>query len=233
MRIGILEDDAAQAAIYKLLFSTDQFEQEIYGTTSDFLDALKHEQFDILIIDWMLPEGTAEEALKWVRANLGWDIPVICVTSCKEEADVVNVLNLGADDYFIKSPKYFELQARVQALARRSQAGRPTVLHFGPYEIHQDNQEIVFSGKTVDLTQKEYELACYLFKNPNRLLSRIHLLENIWGLMADVDTRTVDTHISRIRRKLEFSNPQNNWDILTVYGYGYRLLNTVESSPPE
>lgn len=231
MRIGILEDDAAQAAIYKLLFPKDQYQQEIYGTISAFLDALKQEQFDLLLIDWMLPDGTAEDALKWIRANLGWDIPVICVTSRKDEADVVNVLQLGADDYFVKSSKHFELLARVQSLARRSQLGRPTVLHFDPYEIHQENQEIIFLGKKADLTQKEFELACYLFKNPNRLLSRVHLLENIWGLMAELDTRTVDTHISRIRRKLELSSSQNGWDISTVYGYGYRLINTEEANP--
>lgn len=231
MRIGILEDEAIQAAIYKLLFSTDQYQHKIFGTVSAFLDALKHEHFDLLLIDWILPDGTAEDALKWIRENLGWDIPVICVTSCEDESDVVNVLNLGADDYFIKSAKYFELLARVQSLARRSQVGRPAVLHFGPYEIHQENQEIIIAGKTVDLTQKEFELASFLFKHPNRLLSRMHILENIWGTIAEVDTRTVDTHISRIRRKLELPSPQYGWDIITIYGYGYRLVNTTAANP--
>ncbi len=228
MRLGILEDDAVQASIYKLLFSNVPYQHEIFGTVSEFLEALKHEQFDLLLIDWILPDGTAEDALKWVRANLGWHIPVICVTSCNDESDVVNALNLGADDYFVKSSKHFELLARIQSLSRRSLSGRQEVLHFGPYEIHQSNQEIIVSGKKAGLTQKEFELACYLFKNPDRLLSRIDLLKNIWGMMADVDTRTVDTHISRIRRKLDLTSSQNEWDILTVYGYGYRLINTAE-----
>jgi len=228
MRIGILEDEATQAAIYKLIFSPAQYQYEIYGTISAYLDALKHEQFDLLLLDWILPDGTAEEVLKWIRENIGWHMPVICVTSCDDETDVVKVLNLGADDYFVKSEKHFELLARIESLARRIGGSAPDVLHFGPYEIRKDNQEIMVAGKKANLTQKEFELACYLFQNANKLLSRVHLLEKIWSLMAEVDTRTVDTHISRIRRKLKLS-PQNGWDLLTVYGYGYRLhLNQAE-----
>lgn len=92
----------------------------------------------------MLPDGTAGEALKWIRENLSWHIPIICVTSRNSEADVVNVLHMGADDYFVKSSRHFEL------------------------------------------------LASYLFQNQNKLLSRIHLLEKIWGLSAEIDTRTVN-----------------------------------------
>lgn len=225
MRIGILEDEATQKAIYKLLLASTQYEYEIYDSIASFQHAIKYERYDLLLIDWILPDGTAENTLKWIRENLGWDIPVICVTSCNDESDVVKVLNLGADDYFVKSVKHFELLARIQSLLRRAQAKQPQVLHFGPYEINQQNQEIAVSGKAVELTQKEFELANYLFRNPNKLLSRVHLLEKIWSLMAEVDTRTIDTHISRLRRKLKFS--ESSWDIQTVYGYGYRLISTT------
>lgn len=83
-------------------------------------------------------------------------------------------------------------------------------------------RSILANGKPVDLTQKEFELACYMFLKPGKLLSRVHLLEKLWGLHADVDTRTVDTHVSRIRRKLDI-RPEHGWQIIPVYGYGYRI----------
>ena len=135
---------------------------------------------------------------------------------------------MGADDYFVKSSRYFELLARIESLARRSQEQHATTNtnpHFGSYEIDHENQTIIVAGKHVELTQKEFALVCYLFQNQNKLLSRVHLLEKIWGLAAEIDTRTVDTHISRIRHKLSFSS-QKEWDISTIYGYGYRLQRT-------
>ncbi len=222
MRLAILEDEATQISIYELLFSPTRHQYEFFGTIASFMEALKREKFDLLIIDWILPDGTAEEVLKWVRKTLDWHIPVICVTSRNNESDVVSALHMGADDYFVKSPRYFELLARIESLGRRSREKQSAAnLRFGSYEIDQANQEIILAGKAVGLTQKEFALACYLFQNPNKLLSRVHLLEKIWGLAAEIDTRTIDTHISRIRNKLNFT--QNDWDISTIYGYGYRL----------
>lgn len=98
----------------------------------------------------------------------------------------------------------------------------PSQLKLGAYEINQQDREIRLNGKAVELTQKEYELACYLFQNPARLLSRVHLLEALWGLQAEIDTRTVDTHVSRLRHKLKIV-PENGWEIISIYGYGYRM----------
>ena len=229
MRLGILEDEATQISIYELLFSSTQYQYDFFETIAAFLAALKQEKYDLLIIDWMLPDGTAEEAIKWVRKNIDWRVPIICVTSRNNESDVVNALHLGADDYFVKSQRYFELLARIDSLARRVREKQETTnLQFGLYKIKPNDQEITFAGKNAGLTQKEFALARYLFQNPNKLLSRVHLLEKIWGLAAEIDTRTVDTHISRLRSKLGLS-PQSDWDIATVYGYGYRLQSAKET----
>jgi DNA-binding response OmpR family regulator len=222
MRIAVLEDDATQVDLYKLWFSTAQHQCSFYGTIAGFIAALRSERFDLLLVDWVLPDGTGDVALRWIRETLGWEIPVICVTLRDAEQDVVNALRQGADDYVVKPPKYFELLARIESLGRRRRAAQLPILRLGAYEIHQENREILMAGKAVELTQKEYELACYLFQNPGRLLSRVHLLEAIWGLQAEIDTRTVDTHVSRIRRKLKVY-PENGWEIISVYGYGYRL----------
>ena len=209
MRLGILEDEPTQIAIYELLFSHAHYHCEIYSSIATFLHALKEKEFDLLVLDWMLPDGTAEEVLIWIRGNYTWHIPIICVTSRDSESDVVHVLHMGADDYFVKSTRHFELLARIESLTRRNREKQSSVAHFGPYAIDYDNQEITVAGKNTGLTQKEFSLANYLFQNQNKLLSRIHLLEKIWGLSAEIDTRTVDTHISRLRNKLQFTPKVN------------------------
>ena len=220
MRIGVLEDDLAQQELYKLWFASAQHSCKCYGTSKSFLEALAKEAFDILILDWMLPDSSGETSLKWIRENIGWEVPVIFVTARDSELDIVSVLRAGADDYVVKPAKYLELLARIESLGRRIKP--PTVVQLGAYEINQDLRQIRMAGKEVELTQKEFELACYLFQNHGKLLSRVHLLEKLWGLNANVDTRTVDTHVSRIRRKLGIA-PENGWQIIPVYGYGYRI----------
>ena len=222
MRIAVLEDNLIQIELYKLWLSTAQHQFQIYTMVADLLAALKTEKFDLLLIDMSLPDGSGDKVLTWVRENLGWSLSIIVVTARDAESDAVSALRLGADDYVVKPPKYFELIARIEALGRRNRSARQQVLKLGVYEIHQENRQILAAGKPVELTQKEYEVACYLFQNPGRLLSRVHLLEVIWGLQAEIDTRTVDTHISRLRRKLHIY-PENGWEIISIYGYGYRI----------
>ena len=220
MHIGILEDDPSQQELYKLWFGTAQHSCACYGSAADFIAAVRKEKFDLLLLDWMLPESSGEAVLKWVRQNIGWDLPVIFITARDNEVDIVTALRNGADDYVVKPPKYLELLARIESLSRRSRA--PAVIDLGHYAINQDQRTITVDGKPVELTQKEYELACYMLLHPGKLLSRVHLLEKLWGLNADVDTRTVDTHVSRIRRKLGIG-PERGWQIVPVYGYGYRI----------
>ncbi len=220
MRIGILEDEIAQQELYKLWFSTAQHACVCFDSGLKFIDTLKRESFDLLLIDWVLPESSGEEVLRWIRANLGWEVPVIFITARDSEVDIVTALRNGADDYIVKPPKYLELLARIESLSRRTKA--PVLIQLGHYEINQDLRSIAVQGKSIELTQKEYELACYMFQHPGKLLSRVHLLDKLWGLNANVDTRTVDTHVSRIRRKLGIA-PEHGWQIIPVYGYGYRI----------
>ncbi len=220
MRIAILEDEAAQRELYDLWFDSAQHSCECFATADAFVGAVKKGGFDLLIIDWMLPESSGDEVLRWVRETLGWEIPVLFVTAKDSEVDIVTALRHGADDYIVKPPKYLELLARIESLSRRIRS--VPVLQLGHYEINKDQRTISLQGQRVELTQKEFELASHMFQNPGKLLSRVHLLEKLWGLNAEVDTRTVDTHVSRIRRKLAIA-PQHGWQIVPVYGYGYRM----------
>jgi DNA-binding response OmpR family regulator len=225
MHVGIAEDDPDQAALLALWLEGAAHSTQAFGTAASYIAALKQDRFDLLLVDWMLPDGTGADVLTWVRANLGWELPILVVTSRDDEATVVTALQAGADDYVVKPPKPMELLARVAALGRRVRSGAMPVLRLGAFEIDIQRQRLALDGEPVVLTQKEFDLSAYLFQNPGKLLSRDHLLNKIWGISADVDTRTVDTHISRLRKKLGLDGSRG-WKLVPVYGVGYRFERT-------
>lgn len=222
MHIGIAEDDVDQLALLQLWLEGAEHSVRGFGTVAGYIEALKRERFDLLLIDWMLPDGTGGELLQWVRGNLGWELPVLVVTALDDEETVVAALQAGADDYVVKPPKPAELQARVAALGRRVRSGGLPLLRLGAFELDITRQRLSMDGEALALTQKEFDLSAYLFQNPGKLLSRDHLLNKIWGIHADVDTRTVDTHISRLRKKLGLDGSKG-WKLVPVYGVGYRF----------
>lgn len=222
MHIGIAEDDPDQVALVSLWLENAGHGVRSFGTAASYIEALKKERFDLLLIDWVLPDGTGVDLIHWARSNLGWDLPVLVVTARDDEATVVAALQAGADDYVVKPPKPSELLARIAALGRRVRSGGLPVLRLGAFEIDIQRQRLVLDGTPMALTQKEFDLSAYLFQNPGKLLSRDHLLNKIWGISADVDTRTVDTHISRLRKKLGLDGSKG-WKLVPVYGVGYRF----------
>jgi DNA-binding response OmpR family regulator len=222
MHIAILEDDADQRALLELWVGSGQHTTRGFGMAAEFIEGAKRERFDLLLIDWMLPDGTGADVLQWVRGNLGWGIPIVVVTARDDEATVVAALKMGADDYVVKPPKPMELLARLESVARRVKPGGLPVLRLGSYEVDIAGHRLSLDGAPITLTQKEFDLSVYLFQNPGKLLSRDHLLNKIWGLNTDVDTRTVDTHISRLRKKLLLDGSKG-WKLTPIYGYGYRF----------
>jgi DNA-binding response OmpR family regulator len=222
MHIGIAEDDPDQVALIALWLEGAGHTTEAFASVAGTLHALGRQRFELLVFDWMLPDGTGAELLAWTRQNLGWEIPVLVLTSRDDEATVVAALQAGADDYVVKPAKPLELMARVAALARRVRSAALPVLRLGAFEIDIQRQRLALDGEPVTLTQKEFDLAAYLFQSPGKLLSRDHLLNKIWGINAEVDTRTVDTHVSRLRKKLGLDGSKG-WKLVPVYGVGYRF----------
>lgn len=222
MHLGVLEDDEDQQALIELWLGSAGHTSTVAGTVALMLERLKTEHFDALLLDWMLPDGSGAEVLQWVRQNLGWNKAVVVLTARDDEATVVQALQAGADDFVVKPPKQAELLARLAAAARRASPGGLPVLRLGAYEVDIPRHTLSMDGTPVTLTQKEFDLAVYLFQSPAKLLSRDHLLNKVWGINADVDTRTVDTHVSRLRKKLCFDGTKG-WKMSPVYGYGYRL----------
>jgi len=231
MHIALVEDDEDQRNLLSLWLSSAHHTVACYGSAADFTSASQHERFDLLVVDWMLPDGTGGDILQWVRETQGWSLPVIVVTSREDEATVVSALRAGADDYVVKPPKPMELLARIEAVVRRAKPGGLPVLRVGSYEIDVMQHRVSMDKKPVSMTQKEFDLSVYLFQNPGKLLSRDHLLNKVWGLNADVDTRTVDTHISRLRKKLLLDGSKG-WKLVPIYGYGYRFDRVEPGAVP-
>jgi DNA-binding response OmpR family regulator len=198
----------------------------IFNTGKNLISSLKRHSFDIILLDWMVPDIDGEEALHWIRRNIEWHIPVIFVTSRDSEEDVVRILDMGADDYLVKPVRQKELLARIRALARRSNLHDDLqsahMIQQGQYTIDTSARMVYKDNEPIKLTQKEYELVVFLFNNIGRIISRSHILESVWGHHTDLNTRTADTHISRIRNKLGLV-PENGWRISAIYHHGYRL----------
>lgn len=224
MRIGLLEDDSHQAQIMQVWLQAVGHDCQIYHTGAALRQAITETPVDLLILDWLLPDTNGIEVMQWVRANCDWHVPIIFVTRMDKEEDVVLALEQGADDYMTKPVKPLEMLARITALVRRvqPQQERSNELSIGPYRLNVTSRTIDSAGERVDLTHKEFDLALYLLRNPGRLLSRGQILEAVWGTTAELNTRTVDTHISRIRNKLGLV-PENGWKLSAVYQHGYRL----------
>jgi two-component system, OmpR family, response regulator RegX3 len=222
MHIAILEDDAYQRQFLTMLVETGGHRASGFAQGSEFLASLDNTTYDLLLLDWMMPEMSGDQVLAAVRQRFGMELPVMVVTARDAESDVVTALRQGADDFIVKPPKTLELLARMEALTRRARSIRSGVLRLGAYEIDPERRAVTLSGKPIALTQKEFDLAVFLFQNPGRLLSRVKLLEQVWGVSAELDTRTVDTHVSRVRRKLQL-DADTGWKLLPVYGFGYRL----------
>jgi DNA-binding response OmpR family regulator len=224
LRIALLEDDPDQGALITAWLEEGGYHGYHFLSAKDLQRALQRDSFDLLILDWILPESSGIEVLQWARQNLDWRIPVIFMTRKDSDEDVVYALEQGADDYVSKPVSKGVVMARVRAMERRvfGEKTEKEIIKAGQFEIDPSAGTVVRDGEAVNLTDREVKLAILLFLNVGRLLSRDYLLENVWGINPDVVTRTVDTHVSRLRQKLELY-PENGWQLKAVYQHGYRL----------
>jgi DNA-binding response OmpR family regulator len=232
VRIALLEDDPAQAETLADWLATAGHDVHVFKLGKDLLRSASRESFDAFLIDWMLPDQTGHEVLSCLRQERRIVAPVIFVTSRDAEEDIVAGLDAGADDYMVKPLRRLELLSRLEAVWRRAHAHntQPQPVDLPPYHIDLEHRRVLCNGVPVEsLTDKEFALVVFLFQNLGRLLSRGHLLEAIWGLSANIPTRTLDTHISRVRKKLDL-HPANGFRLVPAYNYGYRLERTAASA---
>ncbi|RZL45298.1 MAG: response regulator transcription factor [Variovorax sp.] len=223
MRIAALDDESCQLELIQHTMAGVGHECHGFEDSRSLLRELRQQSFDLLILDWSLPDVQGPQVVKWIRQDLNSRLPILFVTNRREEADMVEGLTAGADDFMVKPIRVAELEARVKALLRRAYPSQHEAeLVFGPYHLFPHSRTLQVNGKLVELKHREYELALFLFQNLGRLLSREHLREAVWGLGAETPSRSLDTHISRLRTKLDL-RPANGFLLSAIYGLGYRL----------
>jgi len=228
LRVAILEDDPDQAELTKLWLTHAEHSVDCFGDAANFLRAVRRDSFDLYVLDWMLPDLSGIDVLKKLRNSMDDYTPVVIVTVKDEEQSIVRGLESGADDYLVKPVRHAELVARVAAVLRRAAGGKPEekTLDFAPYALNFTNKTVSLEGDKISLTNREFELAQFFFRNAGKMVSRNHMLESIWGIEnKSVSTRTVDTHVSRLRKKLKLRD-ENGWVLSSIYQHGYRLEKT-------
>lgn len=223
MRIAILEDDPDQLALLKHWLRDAGHDIHGFLLGGELIRKVSRQSMDLFVLDWQVPDIPGTEVLLWIREKVSKTVPVLFVTVRNTEEDIVFALERGADDYMVKPLRRNELLARMNALLRRAYPReQQTVLEFPPFVIDTVRKEIRRDDLRIELRPMEYELAVVLFRNLGRLMSRGHLQQAVWGKSGDLATRTVDAHVSHVRKKLDLK-PERGYRVVPVYNYGYRL----------
>lgn len=227
MRIAVLDADGEQLALITGILRTLGHDCHAFTRGSALQHELRQESFDLLVLDWQLPDTTGPEFARWARTTLKERVPMLLMTQRYQEEDIVEGLAAGADDIIVSPIRVGELTARVRALMRRAYAQQPTDDQtWGRYHFLPAHQRVEVDGAPVFLTQKQYNLALLLFRNMGRVLSRRYLLESIWGINNAMGpeqvSRSLDTHVSRVRAALGL-RPESGYRLAAVYGQGYRF----------
>lgn len=225
MHIAVIDDDEEVLNFVEQVLARDGHRCFLYRNGRSFLAALQRETFDLFIIDWTMPEMSGMEIIQWVKARLPQCPPVMMLTNRSQNEEIAGALNAGADDFVVKPETPIVLSARVNALLRRrgvATVDEEAAIRFGGYSFDRRRDAVTWAGEEVQLTSKEFALALLFFGNLNRPLSRPYIMETVWMSVANLSTRTLDMHVSRIRAKLSL-RPENWFSLRTIFGYGYRL----------
>lgn len=225
--ILLIEDDLAIAELERDYLEADGFEITIETDGQKGLESALTENYDLLLVDVMLPGKDGFQIVREVRKKK--DIPILMISAKREDIDKIRGLGLGADDYISKPFSPSELVARVKAhsaryerLITKADKSLASFIEVGSLEIQPEGHRVFIRGKEISLTHKEFELLLFLARNRGIVFSKDALFERVWGLDAVGDTATVMVHVNRLREKLE-KDPSKPEFIETVWGVGYRL----------
>ena len=223
-RILVVEDEESLSEAIAFLLSKEGFEVEIAATGPAAIEKFELNGADLILLDLMLPGLSGTEVCRQIRTKSS--VPIIMLTAKDSEIDKVVGLELGADDYVTKPYSSRELIARIRAVLRRGEMAESNteagVLTLGPVRLDIDRHIITVNGLPVSLPLKEFELLEFLMRNAGRVLTRMQLIDRVWGSDYVGDTKTLDVHIKRLRAKIE-KDPANPEFIQTVRGMGYKM----------
>ncbi|TGY45642.1 response regulator transcription factor [Clostridium perfringens] len=219
-KILIVDDDENICEVIKMYLETTGYNVKVAHDGKAAKEEFVNFSPNLVVLDMMLPGIDGMEVLKWIRKDS--NVPVIMLTAKGETFDKVLALEIGADDYVVKSFEPKELLARVKAVMRRYSGEEPdnVVLNFPGLTIDANSYKVIYNGEEVKTPPKEFELLHYLASNKNKVFTRDQLLCEVWGYDYPGDSRTVDVHIKRLREKL---NGGEDWQLETVWGVGYKF----------
>jgi two-component system response regulator RegX3 len=225
-RILVVEDEAALAESVRYNLEREGFTVSVAGDGRRAIERFRTDQPALVILDLMLPEMSGLDVCRLIRQES--DVPIIMVTAKDAEADKVTGLELGADDYVTKPFSVRELVSRVRAHLRRAAMGTALppdeILKGGPIEMDVARHQVLVSDELIAFPPKEFELLETFLRRKDRLLTRLFLIEEVWGNDYVGDTKTLDVHVKRIRQKIE-KDPHDPVHLLTVRGLGYKFVD--------
>jgi two-component system response regulator RegX3 len=223
-RILVIEDEASFSEALSYVLTKEGYQVTVADTGDGAIKAFDKDGADLVLLDLMLPGLSGTEVCRQLRTRS--QVPIIMLTAKDSEVDKVVGLELGADDYVTKPYSKAELIARIKAVLRRGSAESTekveTVISAGPVEIDIESHKVKVLGEYVSFPLKEFELLEFLVRNSGRVLTRVQLIDRIWGSDYFGDTKTLDVHIKRLRAKIE-KDPANPVFILTIRGLGYKF----------
>lgn len=226
-----VEDDEMQRQLVKKWLDIMGLQSQSYENIDSFYNA-DIKNASCFVFDWELPDGTGFDLLKNLREQ-GNNTPVLFATLRDSEADIVSALEAGADDYVAKPIRQHEFSARLNAILRRvdliENPPESHIQEYGPYHVDMENEQISLDEEIIPLTNKEFLMAVYFFRHKDEIISREDIMKKIWKKSLDFNSRTIDTHISRIRTKLKLDG-ENGWKLFSIYLHGYRLRHIKKDS---
>lgn len=218
----IADDHAAITDILVAFAEAEGYETAVASDGEETLRLFRTQEFDVVLLDVMMPKKDGFTVCREIRTQS--NVPILMITARGDDYDRIMGLDTGADDYIVKPFSPAEVMARVRAVLRRLERSTSVTgtrrLSQGLLTVEEDSCRAQLDGETIALTRKEFDLLWLLMENKGRTFSREHLLDSLWGYDYTGDTRTVDTHIKRLRAKLE-TKPHPDWQIKTVWGVGY------------
>jgi two-component system alkaline phosphatase synthesis response regulator PhoP len=230
-RILIVEDETTLANLISYNLKQKGYSVDVEKNGAQGYQRIITESYHLILLDWMLPEMDGVEVCRKIRRH-GVSTPIIMLTAKSTEEEIIEGLNAGADDYISKPFSVGELMARVGAALRRSgdftdtqPGGDANVLRFGELALNRDTYIAELNGQVLDLRPKEYEILAYFLQKPGMVVSRDEMLDRIWGYDFMGDQRTIDVHVSSLRKKLE-GVEGNVITIESIRGVGYKLIQS-------
>ena len=226
LRLLLVDDEPKLTDFLKMELEVEGYEVEVAADGASGLIALRGEPGpDLVLLDWNLPDFTGLDICRRIRAT-GMTVPVLMLTGYDEVKDKVEALDAGVDDYLVKPFSIDELLARLRALQRRSQAiqpqaSEPEVLRIGDLELNQANHDVRRGSRSIQLSNKEYQLLVFLMRSPNKVQSRLEILHGVWGESFYGDDNLLDVYIRYLRQKVE--SPAEPKLIHTVRGVGFMM----------